>query len=199
MTRCATLMPSPMILSCPFRSFTRRTGPRLTPRRTASAPALSRIAIAANSASSGSPMKVTAAPSPVSRMMRSRGGTGSSDLVRERLNSCFSCNCSETGFFEYSTMSRKSTLQTSVRPELSMGGILFHAHTRFRPGVRRNEEYARIITRGGEHHTFGDTKFNLACLQVCDYPGQPPLKLLGRISRLNAGEDRARAVAELEG
>src|SRR3954467_13890469 len=201
MTRWATLIPSPMMLSWPFRSFTRRTGPRLTPSRTASAPALSRIAIAANSASSGSPMKVTAAPSPVSRMIRSRGGTCSSDFVSSRLNSCLRLSCSDTGFFEYSTISRKSTLQTSVRPELSIRRILFHAHPRFRPGVRRNEEYARIlafIPRGGGHHTPGHTKFHLARLQIRDQHGEAALELLGSVARLYARENSARAIAELE-
>ena len=127
-------MPSPMMLSWPFRSFTSRTGPRLTPRRTARAPAPSRTAMEANSASSGSPMNVTAAPSPVSRMMRSRAGTGSSDFVSTRLNSCFSCSCSDTGFFEYSTMSRNSTLQTSVRPELSIGVFYFTRIPGLAPG-----------------------------------------------------------------
>jgi hypothetical protein len=64
-------------------------------------------------------MNVTAAPSPVSRMMRSRCGTCSSAVASARLNACFSSSCSATGFFEYSTMSRNSTLQTSVRLELS--------------------------------------------------------------------------------
>src|SRR2546425_8323378 len=63
---------------------------------------MSRTDIAANNASSGSPMKVTAAPSPVSRMMRSAAATWSSALASTALNSCLSCSCSATGFLERS-------------------------------------------------------------------------------------------------
>ena len=138
MTRCATLMPSPMMFTWSFRSFTSRTGPRFTPRRTGTVLAMSRTDIAANNASSGSPMKVTAAPSPVSRMMRSAAATWSSALASTALNSCLSCSCSATGFLEYSTMSRKSTLQTSVRLELSI--------TDLRPNAARRPR-RRYFTR----------------------------------------------------
>src|SRR5689334_12880773 len=186
-------MPSPMMFIWAFRSFTSRTGPRFTPQRTASAPTPSRMAIAANRASSGSPTNVTAAPSPVSKMMRSRGGTWSSALVSTRLNSCLSCSCSATGFFEYSTMSRNNTLQTSVRPELSIvSTILFHAHAGFGPGIRRDEEYARTVSGGCQHHPLGDAELHPARLQVGNDHGEAALQLFRRVGRLYAGEHRAR-------
>ncbi len=82
----------------------------------------SRIAIAANSASSGSPRKVIAAPSPVSSTMRSRGAMSASAWPTMALKRCLSASCSATAFFEYSTMSRKTMLQTSVRLEGSAMG-----------------------------------------------------------------------------
>src|SRR5262245_42124001 len=190
-------MPSPMMLTWPFRSLTRRTGPRLTPARTPSEVAASRIEIDANSASSGSPRKVIAAPSPVSRMMRSRGATSSSARSSAALNACLSCSCSATGFFEYSTMSRKSTLQTSVRPELSIRS--FYAHARERPAIRRDEENARAVSRGGEDHALGDAELHLARRQIRDHHRQPPLQLLRRVGRLDSGEHGARVSAHFEG
>src|SRR6185503_10452277 len=116
-----------------------------------------------------------------------------------RLKSCLSCSWSETGFFEYSTMSRKSTLQTSVRPELSIvSAILFHAHAGLGPGIRRNEEYARTIPGRGQHHPFGDAELHLAGFQVRDDHGEAPLELLGRVRRLDAGEDGACCTAHVE-
>src|SRR5262245_49155239 len=190
-------MPSPMMLTWPFRSLTRRTGPRLTPARTPSEVAASRIEIDANSASSGSPRKVIAAPSPVSRMMRSRGATSSSARPSAALKACFSCSCSATGFFEYSTMSRNSTLHTSVRPELSIGS--FYAHARLRPAIGRDEENARSFSRGGEDHALGNAEFHLPRGEIRHHHGQPALQLLRGIRRLDAGEHGARAVPQVEG
>src|SRR5688572_3415456 len=197
-------MPSPMMLTWPFRSLTRRTGPRLTPARMPSAAAASRIEIDANSASSGSPRKVIAAPSPVSRMMRSRGATSSSARPSAALKACFSCSCSATGFFEYSTMSRNSTLHTSVRPELSMGS--FYAHARLRPGIRRDEENTRsfprffvLVPRSGEDHPLGNAEFHLSRRQIGHHHRQPPFELLRGIGGLDAGEHGARRAAQIEG
>src|SRR5688572_3930376 len=209
MMRCATLMPSPMMFICALRSFTRRTGPRLTPRRTGASPAMSRTDIAENSASSGSPMKVTAAPSPVSRMMRSRCGTGASASVSTRLKVCLSCSCSATGFFEYSTISRNRTLHTSVRLELSINCLrrnaarwprsdLFYAHAGFRSGVRRNEENARSFAGGGEDHALGDAELHLARCKIGHHHRQPALEPVGRVGRLDAGEHGALAIAQVE-
>src|SRR5262245_5260250 len=108
-------MPSPTTLSSRLMSFTSETGPRLMPRRTGTSPTLSRTASATNSAPSGSPRNVIAAPSPVSTTTRSLGGTCSNALVRMSLNRRFTLTCSPTPFFEYPTMSTNSTLQTSVR------------------------------------------------------------------------------------
>src|SRR5690348_11231160 len=203
-------MPSPMMLIWSFRSLTSRTGPRLTPRRIGTAPAWSRTAIEANSASSGSPMNVTAAPSPVSRMMRSRAGTCSSALARTLLNACFSSSCSATGFLEYSTMSRKSTLQTSVRPELSIRLLrryacgagaatsLFYAHAGLRPSVGGDEEDARAVAGGGEHHAFRHAELHFARREVRHQHHQPALERGRSVSRLDAGEDRARRAAGVE-
>src|SRR5258706_5518474 len=203
-------MPSPMMLTWPFRSLTRRTGPRLTPMRTPSACAASRIEIEPNSASSGSPRKVTAAPSPVSRMMRSRGATSSRARPSAALNACLICSCSETGFFEYSTISRKSTLQTSVRPELSIGypslaanlaaTLLFYAHAGFGPRVMGNEEYPRFPLGGRrQHHPLGDAELHLARGEVGHHHRQAPFQLLGGVGGLDPGEDGARALAQIEG
>jgi len=122
MTRCATLMPSPMMLAWPFMSFTRRTGPRLTPMRNGNV-VFSRIVSATNSASSGSPRNAIAAPSPVSRTTRSVAAIASSALESTRLNDCLSTSCSATEFFEYSTMSRNKTLQTKVRAGFAMTAV----------------------------------------------------------------------------
>jgi hypothetical protein len=67
------------------------------------------------SASSGSPRKLIAAPSPVSRMMRSFTGMSwiASDRLEVRL--VFSRICSVTVFFEYPTRSMNTTLQMKVR------------------------------------------------------------------------------------
>ena len=67
------------------------------------------------SASSGSPRKLIAAPSPVSRMMRSL--TGMSLIASDRLlvRLVFRRICSVTGFFEYPTRSMNTTLQMNVR------------------------------------------------------------------------------------
>src|SRR5882672_11101511 len=203
-------MPSPMMLTWPFRSLTRRTGPRLTPIRTLSAWAASRIEIEPNSASSGSPRKVTAAPSPVSRMMRSRGATSSSARPSAALKACLICSCSATGFFEYSTISRKSTLQTSVRPELSIGYPslrrtsprywLFYAHAGFRPGVGGNEENPGLPLGGrGQHHPLGDAELHLARGEIGHHHRQAAFELLGGIGGLDPGENGARALAEIEG
>ena len=53
-----------------------------------------------NSASSGSPRKESAAPSPVSRMMRSLIATFASASVSSAFSRSLSWICSETGFFE---------------------------------------------------------------------------------------------------
>src|SRR5690349_18881422 len=198
-------MPSPMMFIWAFRSFTRRTGPRFTPRRTGiPSEAMLRTASAANSASSGSPMNVTAAPSPVSRMMRSRAGTCSSAFARTLLNACFSSSCSATGFLEYSTMSRKSTLQTSVRPELSIrllrryacgagaATALFYAHAGLRPGIGRDEEDSRTFAGGREHHALRDAELHLARREVRDEHRQPAFERGRRVGRLDAGEHGAR-------
>src|SRR5688572_23012498 len=209
MTRCATLMPSPMMFIWPFRSFTRRTGPRLTPRRTGTSAAMLRTASAENRASSGSPMKVTAAPSPVSRMMRSRCGTCSSAVASARLNACFSSSCSATGFLEYSTISRNSTLHTSVRLELSttlsaLAALrprleLFYAHAGLCSRVGRNEENSRpFVPRCGEHHAFGNAKLHLAGREIRHHDGELALELVRLVGRLDPGEHGACAAAEIE-
>src|SRR5688500_8525932 len=209
MTRCATLIPSPMMFIWPFRSFTRRTGPRFTPIRTPTEAVMSRIAIDANKASSGSPMNVTAAPSPVSRMMRSREATCSSAWESAWLKACLSCSCSATGFFEYSAMSRNSTLQTNVRPEPSIRCPrplrqtaprrgLFYAHAGLRSRVRRNEENPRSVARGGEHHSFRNAELHLARREVRDQHRQTAFELLGGVGGLDAGEHRARGVAQVQ-
>src|SRR5688572_16842169 len=210
MTRCATLMPSPMMFIWPFKSLTRRTGPRLTPMRTPTEAAMSRIAIEANRASSGSPMKVTAAPSPVSRMMRSREATCSSAWESAWLKACLSCSCSETGFLEYSAMSRNSTLQTNVRPEPSIRcprpcgkhaprRELFYAHAGLRPRVGANEENPRPVARRGEHHSLRNAEFHLARREIRDDHGQAALELLGAVGGLDAREHRACGAAQIQG
>src|SRR6476620_4799948 len=203
-------MPSPMMFIWPFRSFTRRTGPRLTPSRTGTVPHMSRIDIAANRASSGSPMKVTAAPSPVSRMIRSRGATWSRASPKIRLKACLSCSCSATGFLEYSAMSRKRTLQTSVRLVLSTTGYcrksgstaatsLFYAHAGPRCRFRGNEKNARFVPRGGQHHALRDAELHLPGSQICDHYGEPTFQFFRGIGGLDAREHGARAVARVEG
>src|SRR5688500_8617524 len=119
MMRCATLMPSPITLSSPFRSFISDTGPRLMPMRTGSSPTLSNTSSATYSARSGSPRNVIAAPSPVSTTTRSSGSTCPRALLITRLKMFFSRTCSATSRREYSTMSRNRTLQTRVRPKSS--------------------------------------------------------------------------------
>src|SRR5438552_2208389 len=59
-----------------------------------------RTAIPTERASSGSPRKAIAAPSPVSSTMKSRGGTGSRARARSSLNICFVCCWSPTERFE---------------------------------------------------------------------------------------------------
>src|SRR5262245_24387062 len=202
-------MPSPMMFICPLRSFTSRTGPRLTPRRTGTVPHMSRIAMAENSASSGSPMNVTAAPSPVSRMMRSRAATCSRDSPRMRLKACLSCSCSATGFLEYSAMSRNRTLQTSVRLVLSTtlstgkcGSMaatgLFYAHARPRSHVRGNEKNARFFPRGSQNHPLRHPELHLAGGEVRHHHGQPSFQLFRGIRGLDAGENGACAVARVQ-
>src|SRR5262245_38485242 len=181
-------MPSPMILTWPLRSLTRRTGPRLTPARTPSTVAASRIEIDANSASSGSPRKVIAAPSPVSRMIRSRGATSSSARPSAALKACFSCSWSATGFFEYLTMSRNSTLQTSVRPELTIGSL--YAHARLRPAIGRHEEYSRTLAGRRQDHPFGDPELHLPRGEVRHHHRQAALQLLRGVRGLDAREHR---------
>src|SRR6185436_14104506 len=102
-----------------------------------------------------------------------------------RLNCCFSASCSPTAFFEYSTISRKTMLQTIVRLEgsamsvtaagsnaatLREAPILLYAHARLRTRIRRDEEYARslsrIFRRCGEHHALGDAELHLARREV---------------------------------
>src|SRR3990170_3700393 len=213
MMRCATLMPSPMMFIWPLMSFTRRTGPRLMPMRTAMAPldsarAAARSDMATNRASSGSPRNVMPAPSPVSRTTRSRGATLSSAELSSLLNACLSTSCSATGFAEYSTMSRNTMLQTSVRLGCSImrswcvGAAAearsFYAHARERTGVRGNEEYSRSVARGGEHHAFGDAEFHGARSEVGDHHGEAPLELRRLVGGLDAGEHLARGAAEIE-
>src|SRR5258706_4689819 len=130
MTRWATLMPSPMILGWLLRSRTRRTGPRLMPMRagrlggsSAGGAVDRRSHLATSAASSGSPRKLTATPSPVSRMMRSFGAMSRIDSAISALNRSLNWICSETGFLEYSAMSRNSTLQMNVR--LARSGIIW--------------------------------------------------------------------------
>ena len=120
MTRWATLIPSPMTLLRPLMSFTMRTGPRLIPSRSrklcssgasgASITALRRL-LAAKSASSGSPRKQRAAPSPVSRTSRSAAGECSSAAARIALNAAFISTCRETDSSPYCTISAKTTVQ----------------------------------------------------------------------------------------
>ena len=132
MMRCATLMPSPMMFGWPLMSLTSFTGPRLIPMRTESSPEASAEVAAVlsrtiasrsdsvtKSASSGSPRKLIAAPSPVSRMIRSL--TGMSLIASERLfvRLVLSRICSVTGFFEYPTRSMNTTLQMKVRLAVS--------------------------------------------------------------------------------
>src|SRR2546425_8806675 len=81
-------MPSPRMFICALMSQTSLTGPRLIPMRAermsgGSEAMFLRTAIPTERASSGSPRKAIAAPSPVSSTMKSRGGTGSS--AREEL------------------------------------------------------------------------------------------------------------------
>ncbi len=90
---------------CALMSQTSLTGPRLMPMRAdsisgGSEAMLLRTAIPAESASSGSPRKAIAAPSPVSSTMKSRGGTGSRARARSSLNVCFMCCWSPTERFE---------------------------------------------------------------------------------------------------
>src|SRR5262245_43822530 len=112
-------MPSPSMLGCPLTSFTMRSGPRLMPIRRASwgpmASVWARRLLAANRASSGSPRKQSAAPSPVSSIMRSATGTCSRTLATSPLSRVFSSTCFITGWFEYPTMSTKTTVAMNVR------------------------------------------------------------------------------------
>src|SRR5258705_3310589 len=124
MMRCATLMPSPTMLGWPLMSLTSFTGPRLMPMRIGAVAAgsagslvlnASRRLMPTNSALSGSPRKLIAAPSPVSRMMRSLTSMPCSASARSEVNRSFSASCSVTDFFEYSTRSTKTVLQMNVR------------------------------------------------------------------------------------
>src|SRR5581483_7014356 len=174
MMRCATLMPSPMMFGWPLMSLIRRTGPRLMPKRTRSGgppsdwlAIESRIDSATNIASSGSPRKLTAAPSPVSRMMRSSTATPEIASDSVVLNCSLSLSCSVTERLEYSTMSRNRTLQMKVRLVLSAIALVScpparipptrarrvgRACTRFYPGPsferqRKGVEYQSIVNR----------------------------------------------------
>src|SRR5580765_3651249 len=153
MTRWATLIPSPMMLAWPLMSLTSRAGPRLPPTRICRrgplvvfcAPTASRRLMPANRVSSGSPRKLTAAPSPVSRMMRSSVGTPTMASVRTALKRSLSAICSATERCEYSTMSRNSTLQIKVRLVCS-GIFVRRGRLPPRPGAAR-------VLLGGDHST----------------------------------------------
>src|SRR4051812_15925389 len=103
-------------------------------------------------------------------------------------------------------MSRKTTLQTSVRLELSaMAGTgpresgaraatkLFYAHAGARSGVRSDEKYSRFFARCSKHHAFGHAELHLARREICDHHGELAFQFLGRVRRLDAREHRARA------
>ena len=173
-------MPSPMMLGWLLMSLTRRTGPRLMPVRNSSvlpAASASRSARPRNRPSSGSPRKLTAAPSPVSRMMRSLTGTSRNAAASNWLSSPLIRICSATGFFENSTMSMKTTVQRKLRlPLMVCAGLadrLFDAHARLGAGIRGQDEQARRVAAGGEHHAFGHAEFHLARRKVGDHHRQP--------------------------
>ena len=72
-----------------------------------------------SSASSGSPMKQMAAPSPVSSTIRSRTATCAIASASCALKRRFMAICWATDCFEYSAMSRNTTVQSHVRLENS--------------------------------------------------------------------------------
>ncbi len=99
--RCATLMPSPTTLTRSLMSLSMRTGPRCSPTRKESfwlyfCSSRSRSNCADSSASSGSPRKQMAAPSPVSSMMREEASTPPMALAISSLNKVLSATCWST-------------------------------------------------------------------------------------------------------
>src|ERR1700761_4046856 len=119
-------MPSPTALRLPLMSRTSLTDPRLMPARTRNgvvcavfscAMALTRFK-AQNIAVSGSPKKQIAAPSPVSRMMRSDSVQPLMDSDRYWLNRRFHCVWISSDWRLYWTMSRNTTLHSHVRSSL---------------------------------------------------------------------------------
>ena len=50
-----------------------------------------------------------------------------------------------------------------------------------------------VGVRGGQHHAFAEAELHLARRQVGDHHGELADELLGRVGRLDAAEDRARA------
>ena len=127
MTRCAALIPSPITFNWSLRSFMIFRGPIWMPIRTSigrsSLLLSSRKAWSkrnpTSSASSGSPMKQMAAPSPVSSTIRSRTATCAIASASCALKRRFMAICWATDCFEYSTMSRNTTVQSQVRLENS--------------------------------------------------------------------------------
>jgi len=148
MTRCATLIALTddvylvvQVFYQPHRAEVeppRRTG-RCWPCR---APTLRR-----NNAVLGIAHEGTAAPSPVSRNDAVGGRHLVERLGEHRVEQLLELQLLRDRLPRYSTMSRKSTLQTSVRLELSITDLrpncgragataLFYAHAGLRPGVR---------------------------------------------------------------
>src|SRR6185295_11670967 len=74
----------------------------------------------------------------------------------------------------------------------------FDSHARLGTGTRRDQIDPRPLARSAQHHPLGDAEFHLARREVRDQYGQLSLELLGRVRRLDAGENGARAIADIE-
>ena len=60
------------------------------------------------------------------------------------------------------------------------------------------QEYARAVAGGGEHHALGDAEFHLARGEVGDHHREPALELLRVVGGLDAREHGFRRAAEVE-
>src|SRR3970282_1195275 len=59
-----------------------------------------------------------------------------------------------------------ASARTSCSGVASIPPDLFHAHAGLCAGTRGNEEDARPLARGGEHHALGDAELHLARREV---------------------------------
>src|SRR3954447_3578301 len=99
----------------------------------------------------------------------------------------------------------RTTSAGSTRPLVVIAAAFrsADAQPRHGAGVRLEDEQARmrlvVGVRRGEHHAFADAELHLARCEVGDDHGQLADELLGRVGRLDAAEDGARArLADVE-